>query len=102
MLLGAARGLAGIGEMGVDVRGALFQRMARFFLPLQPLVHIAGLSDVERDPLSVLALAAIDVIARQGRELGVQIIHRVGILGARVARPIDEKRRGGILLLATT
>ncbi len=101
MFLRAAGRLARGGEVNMNVCGAMLDGILQLLMTLQALMHIPRLSDVKRNPLPVLGLFAINVISRQGRKLGVQLIHRVLILGSRVPRPIDEERRRGFLRLAT-
>lgn len=55
---------------------------------LEPLMQIACLSNVNRNPTAILGLPGIDIISRQGSELNVQGMDMVLILSAGLAGPI--------------
>ena len=63
MFLTAARGLTRGAVMGMEMTGAIGNGVLDSHVPLQPLVQIASLSDIHRNPTAILSLPGIDVEA---------------------------------------
>ena len=72
VFLGASRRLASGTIMGMEMSCAMGHGVLHSHVPLEPLVQIAGLRDVDRNPPAVLVLSGIYVIARQRLEGSVQ------------------------------
>jgi len=78
--------------MGMEVSCAVLDGVTHAHMSLEPLVQIASLSDIDRNPSSILGLFGVDVIARQRLERSVQGKNFVWILLAGLARPPDQTR----------
>ncbi len=78
--------------MGMEMSCAISNGVLHPHVPLEPLVQVAGLSDVDRNPIPVLGLSGVDVIARQRLESGIQGINLVWILLPGLARPFHQGR----------
>lgn len=102
MLLGASRRLPGGGIMGMEMGGAVSDGVFHSHVPLEPLMQIARLRDVDRTPAPILILPSIDIKAGQWPESCIQRIHLVLILLAGLAGPLDERRSLTLRLPVTT
>ena len=102
MLLTAARGLTRGAIMGMEMTGAVGNRVVHSHMPFEPLVQITRLRNVDRTPTPILSLLGIDVKARQWSEGSVQRIHLVLILLPGLAGPVDERRSRTLHLPVTT
>ena len=76
--------------MNVDMSSAILGGLLEFLVPLQPLVHIPGLRYVQRNPLPVLGLFGINVIAWQRPESSGNGMNLVLIPFAGLPGPTDE------------
>jgi len=61
--LSASHGLTGSRKVHVDMCRAVSYGILQFFMSFKPLVHVASLRYVERDPLTVLRLFGVDIVA---------------------------------------
>ena len=86
----------------MNVCRPLLGGVLQLLMPLQPLVHIPGLSYVERNPIPVLGLFGIDVITGQRLERSIQGMSLVLILLPGLPRPVDVSRRCVFRLPVTT
>ena len=102
MLLGASRRLPDAAIVGMEMRGAVGDGVLHSHVPLQPLMQIARLRDVDRTPAPILSLPSIDVKAGQWPESRIQRIHLVLILLAGLTGPLDERRSRTLRLPVTT
>ena len=102
MFLSASRRLTRRGIMGMEMSRAIGDGVVHSHVPLEPLVQIARLSNIHRNPTPILRLAGIDVIARQRPERSLQGINLVGILLAGLAGPVLRSRRRVLRLPVTT
>ena len=66
--------------MGVEMSCAIGNGVVHSHVPLEPLVQVASLRNVDRNPTSILGLLGIDVISGQGLECSVQGVNLVWIL----------------------
>ena len=87
MFLGAARSLTGGAIMGMEMSRAIRNGVVHSHVPLEPLVQIASLSNIDRNPSAILGLSSIDVQAGQRLECRVQAINRVLVTLAGLPRP---------------
>ena len=101
-LLSAPGGLTGSRKVHVNMCCAVSYGILQFFVPFQPLVHIARLRDVERNPLPVFRLSSVDVIAWQRAERSVERKDFVLILSSGLAWPANRWSSRTLLLVATT
>jgi hypothetical protein len=99
--LTAAGGLALVAIMSVDVSRALRHRILRPNVPFQPLVHVPSLSDVDRNPLSILALASVDEVSGQRLKSSINRKDFILVLLSRLAGPVDAGG-GGFRLVTVT
>src|SRR5262249_31286712 len=88
--------------MGMKMRRSTLNGVIQMHMALKPLVQIASLCNVDRDPGSIFGLPGIDVISGQGLEIRIQRIDLVGVLLSRLPRPVDEGRRRTLRLPVTT
>ena len=102
MLLTAARSLARIAIMSMDMRGADGDGVLELHMSFEPLAQSASLGNVERHPAPVLILLGIDVIGWQSLESSIKRVNLILILFAGLAGPIDERGRRGLGMMATT
>lgn len=79
--------------MGMEMSRAIRNGVVHPHVPLKPLVQIASLSNIDRNPTAILRLSGIDVQAGQWLESSVQAVDRVLITLAGLPRPVD--RSGG-------
>ncbi len=84
--------------MSVEVSGALLHGVTEAHMPFEPLVQIAGLSDIDRDPGAVVSLFGVDVVARQWPESSVEREDLILILLAGLTRPTNQSRTGAFRL----
>ncbi len=63
MFLGASRGLTRGTVMGMQMRCAIGNGVVDAHMPLESLMQVASLSDVDRNPAPIFGLPGIDVIA---------------------------------------
>ena len=73
--------------MGMQMGCAMGNGVVHPHVPLKPLVQIASLSNVDRNPSAILSLPGIDVQTRQWLESSVQGIDRVLITLSGLPRP---------------
>jgi len=88
--------------MGMEKSRAIGNGVVHPHVPLKPLVQIASLSNVDRNPTAVLSLSSIDVHARQRLESSIQGINRVLVLFAGLPGPTDRIGGRAFLLAVTT
>ena len=88
--------------MGMEKGSAIGNGVVHPHVPLKPLVQIASLSNIDRNPTAILSLSGIDVHARQCLESSVQWINRVRILLARLPGPVDRSGGRAFLVAVTT
>ena len=84
----------------MDMSRPFLGGVLQFLMSLQSLVHIPGLSYIERNPLSVFGLLSIDVTTWYGRERSVNGIDHILILSPGLARPTNGIRRRNFRPLA--
>jgi hypothetical protein len=75
--------------MGMEMSCAMGNGVVHPHVPLKPLVQIASLSNVDRNPIAILSLSGIDVQAGQWLESSVQGIDRVLITLPGLPGPVD-------------
>ena len=75
--------------MGMNICCAVANGVIHPHVPFQPLMQIARLSDVDRDPTPILGLFGIYVIAGQRPERSLKGMDLVRILLAGLTAPID-------------
>ena len=85
--------------MGVEMRSAVGNGVLRLDVTFQPLVQIAGGSNIDRDPTTVLGLPGIDVIPWRRLKSSVKGITLVLILGAGLPGPIDQEGSAALRLM---
>ena len=64
MFLSAARRLTRGTIMGMEISGAVGDGVVPSHVPLEPLVQIAGLRNINRNPTAVFGFSGIDINAR--------------------------------------
>jgi hypothetical protein len=89
MFLSASRSLTHGTIMSMEMSRAMSNRVTHPHMPLQPLMQVTSLRNVNRNPLTVLGLFGVDVIPGQRPEGSVQRVNLVGIFLPRFARPVD-------------
>ena len=72
MFLSASRRLTRRGIMGMEMSRAIGDGVVHSHVPLEPLVQIAGLRDIDRNATAILGLPGINVHAGQRLERSVQ------------------------------
>jgi len=85
--------------MGMQMGCAMGNGVVHPHVPLKPLVQIASLSNVDRNPSAILRLSRIDVQAGQWLECSFQAVDRVRITLAGLPGP-DYRCGGRALLVA--
>ena len=88
--------------MGMKMGRAVLNGVIQMNMALQPLVQIASLRNVNRNPRSILCLSGVDVISGQWLKSGIQRVDFVGILLSRLPWPVDQGRRGTLRLPVMT
>ena len=88
--------------MGMEMRCAVRHGIRRGNVPFQTLLQIAGLSDVDRHPTSILGLPGINEIARRRPQSRVYGIDRVRISLPRLAGPVSHIRSRTLPFPVTT
>ncbi len=88
--------------MGMEMRCAFGNGVVHAHVSLEPLVQVASLSNVDRNPSTILSLTRIDVHAGQWPERSVQGINLVLIPFPGLARPVDRSGGCALLLPVTT
>src|SRR5690242_3697481 len=91
VLFGAACSLTGGRKMNMDMSSALLGGVRYAHVPLQSLRESPSLGDIDWHPGSVLGLPGINIVGRHRLELGVKRVDLVGVLGARLPKPVDER-----------
>lgn len=86
----------------MQMRCAIGDGVIQPYVPLKPLMQISSLCDVDRNPIAVLGLPGIDVIAGQRLELGIKGKDLVLIFVAREAEPTAGTGRCAFLVRVTT
>jgi hypothetical protein len=79
------------GIMDMDMRGAIRNGVGQRHVTLKPLVQVAGLRNVERNPTTILGLLGINVIAGQRLESSVNGMNLVLIPGAGLPGPTEKQ-----------
>jgi hypothetical protein len=102
MFLSASRSLTCGTIVGMEMSCAMGNGVLHPHMPLKPLVQIASLSNVDRNPTAILGLSGIDVQAGQWLESSVQGINRVLITLPGLPRPSDGSRGRALLVPVTT
>ena len=88
--------------MGMEISGAVGDGVVHSHVPLKPLVQVAGLRDIDRNPTPILGLSGIDINTGQCLECSVQRINLELILLPGLPRPVDVSRRCVFRLPVTT
>ena len=88
--------------MGMEMRCALGNGVVHIHVPLEPLVQIASLRNVDGNPTAILSLTGIDVHAGQWLESSVQGINLVLIRLAGLPGPVDRSGRSAFLVAVMT
>ena len=101
-LFSASGGLTAGREINMDMGRPILGGVLQFLMPLQSLVHISGLSYVERNPLPILGFFGIDVISWHRSEDSINGMNLVLILLAGLPRPTDEWGWRALWLWLTT
>ena len=102
MLLSASRRLPDAAIVGMEMSGAVGDGVFHSHVPLESLMQIARLRDVDRTPTPILSLPSIDVETGQWPEGSIQRIHLVLILLSGLTGPLDERRSCTLRLRVTT
>jgi hypothetical protein len=103
VLFRAACALTQARKMNMDMSSALRTGVGRADVPLQSLRESPGLGDIDWHPGSILRLSGVNIVGRHRLELGVERVDLVGVLGARLPKPVGGRRgrgRGRSLLVA--
>ena len=88
--------------MGVEMRCAVRDGVVNSDMPLEPLVQVTSLSDIDRNPTAILGLSGINLIARQCLEGSIHRVYFVWILFAGLTGPVNGCRSGALRLVMTT
>jgi len=86
----------------MKVRRAVLNGVSYPHVPLEPLVQIASLRNVDRDPSPIFGLSGIDVVSWQSLKRSLQRENLVGILLSGLTRPPNQIRRGCLLRVPVT
>ena len=79
--------------VSMKVGGAVLDDIIQPNMPFEPLVQVASLRNVDRDPSPILGLLRIDVIAGQRLEGSIKRMDFVLILLSGLPRPTNQCRR---------
>jgi len=85
--------------MNMDMSSALRTSVGYADVSLQSLLESPGLGDIDWHPGSVLGLSGIYVVGWHRLEQGVERVDLVGVLGARLPKPVDGRRGRDLRLL---
>ena len=102
MFLTAARGLARGAIVSMELSGAVGDGVVHSHVPLEPLVQIAGLRDIDRNATAILGLPGINVHAGQRLERSVQGMDLKLIQLSGLPGPVDTSRSLALRLPVTT
>ena len=102
MFLSAARSLARGAIMGMETSGAVGDGVGHSHMSLKPLVQVAGLRNIDRNPTAIFSSPGIDINAGQCLERSVQGINLELIPLAGLPGPVDVSRRCPLRLPVTT
>ena len=76
--------------MDMNVRGAVLNGVVHPHVTFEPLVQVASLRYVDRNPIPILVLFRVNVIAGQSLEGAVYGINLILIFLPGVAEPIEQ------------
>ena len=102
MFLTAARGLARGAIVSMELSGAVGDSVIHSHVPLEPLVQIASLRDIDRYPTTIFGLPGINIHAGKRPERSVQGMDLKLILLSGLPRPVNTSRRLALRLPVTT
>lgn len=92
LFLRVARPLPRRTIVGMDMRGALRDRVRQRHVTFESLVQIAGLRNVDRVPIAFRQLPGVNINAGQRLKGSVKGVNPEGILPARLPGPIVGSR----------
>ena len=88
--------------MGMEMSGAVGDGFVHSHVSLKPLVQIAGLRNIDRNPTAIFGSSGIDINAGQRPERSVQGINRELIPLPGLPGPVDVSRRCPLRIPVTT